>query len=157
MKKARLVSVLGLVAAIGLIAGAGAIAKPAFKPQAGKYSGTIKTAGGTAPVPGTVIAREGGYEVQVLAGGSAKCTDGTILTLPLGAPAKVKGKTFKVTMTATNPNLTGGSRNVLIKMSGHFTSPTSFTGTASATTEVEPTDLESKACTTGTLSFSLTK
>jgi hypothetical protein len=141
-----------LLAASALAAGSGA-----FVPKVGEYTGTLKAPVGTIPGLAAVEKTGGKLVFQLRSGPSAKCSDGSLTSLPLGLVAPIKGKTFKVDETVPNPRSTGGSREVTIKVSGHFTSATKVTGVASASTAVEASDPESKECSTGTVRFTLMK
>jgi hypothetical protein len=139
-----------LLAGSALAAGGGALV-----PKVGEYAGTLTAPVGSIPGLAAVEKTGGKLIFQLRSGPSAKCSDGSLTSLPLGLVAPIKGKSFKVDETVPNPRSTGGSRNVTIKVSGHFTSPTKVTGVASATTAVEPADPESKECTTGNVKFTL--
>jgi hypothetical protein len=75
--------------------------------------------------------------------------------LTLRGLATVKEKSFKLDGKSPNPFATGGSANVEVKVTGHFTSTSTLVATASAETKVEAGNSLSHACQTGTLKFSL--
>jgi hypothetical protein len=140
-----------------LSASALAAGKAAFVPKAGEYSGTLTAPVGSLPGLGAVEKSGGKYVFQLRSGPSGKCSDGVIISLPLEIVVPIKGKSFKAEETVPNPQSTYGSREVTIKVSGHFTAATKLTGTASATTAVEAGDPVSKECTTGNVKFTLKK
>jgi hypothetical protein len=150
---------MGATVMLVLVVSASALAagKGAFTPKVGEYTGTLTAPVGSLPGLGAVEKSGGKLVFQLRSGPSAKCSDGTLYSLPLGIVAPIKGKSFKAEETVANPQSTYGSREVTIKVSGHFTAATKLTGTASATTTVEAGDPVSKECTTGNVKFTLKK
>jgi hypothetical protein len=155
-RRSTLVAGAGLVLALVLAATALAAAK-AFVPKAGEYTGTVSGSAGPLPGLGAVEKSGGKYIFQLRSGAGAKCSEGLITQLPIGIVVPIKGKSFKAEETVPNPQSGAGSNEVMVKVSGHFTSPTKLTGSAIASTAVEAGIPPSKSCTTGNVKFTLKK
>jgi hypothetical protein len=147
------------------VTSAGAKPKP-FTPKPGTYAGEFKSSEQSTTFEEVEVVKKGKvYVVELNASWSAVgCeVEGQVYhdyDLTISSPAAVTGKTFKASTSVANTvfgHPEAGSSKVQVKINGHFTSPTSFTGTTSATTSVEAGNAESRNCATGPISFSLKK
>ena len=136
-----------------VVASAAARSKHAFVPQTGQYNGSVTVEGGELPAgPLPVKKEEDKYVVGLNFSVGAHCTDGSPVFLPVRVSATVKDKTFKATANAVTGTPIGTSTNVAVKVSGHFTGTSAFTGVAN----VEASGETESQCT-GSASFSFEK
>jgi hypothetical protein len=149
---------LALMVTMVAAAGAKPAKKPPFKPQTGDYTGSQKFASGESGTMEALVEKvDGKYYVELTGDTPSACSDGSYLTVPLRGQAYLKEETFKFTGTIPNPMAGLGSKEIQVKVSGHFTSKTTLVATASAETAVEAGNTASKACSTGSVSVSLKK
>jgi len=153
MKLVRLLIAACAVLALCGVSAAAAKA-PAFVPKPGAYAGTAKADGKTVPVTGAVVKQGNKYLVQVLLTATMTCDDGTQLQAGVGIPATLKGKTFSATESGKDSS-TGGTAT--FKVSGRFSSAKAFSGTGSKDLSAGSLQPQLGACSTGTISFSLSK
>jgi hypothetical protein len=145
-----------LAVALGTVASASAGGKGSFEPKVGAYSGTYTGPQGSVSTTGTVTKSGTKFVVQPMVGGTAECTDGSIINgVPLALAPPVKGKAFSLTQKVTGRSPEGNATYV-VKMSGQFSSEKAFSGTVSGESlPVNPTVVNSPTCSTGTVHFSL--
>jgi hypothetical protein len=145
-----------LVVAMATVASASAGGKGSFEPKVGTYSGTYTGSQGPVSTTGTVTKSGGKFVVQPMVGGTAECTDGSILNgVPLALAPPVQGKAFSLTQKVTG-RTPEGTGTYVVKMSGRFSGEKAFSGTVSGESlPVNPAVVNSPTCSTGTVHFSL--